>query len=191
MIVELGMTKRDMGDEDENNLENYERMGEIRGTTFLNGFGRTRTGVITCRIANCLCYIGDRRLTCIWKSLKSQVFMIIFPYPFIPPFLVPNSTIIYEHKVKSSLSISRFHNQQLTPSIAYTEYCLHRVLPTPSTAYTENSILKVQHTRITAYMVYCIIIWSTAFRSQPAFYPCADHAVMNSLISHNYKLTHE
>jgi len=50
-------------------------------------------------------------------------------------FLVHNSTIIAEPKVKSSLSISPCHDHELTPSTAYTEY-----KNTPSTAYTEYSI---------------------------------------------------
>jgi hypothetical protein len=35
--------------------------------------------------------------------------------------LILNSTIVVEHKVKSSLSISQCHNHELTPSTAYTE----------------------------------------------------------------------
>jgi len=44
-----------------------------------------------------------------------------------PPslFLVHNSTIIAEHKVKSSLSISPCHDHELTLSTAYTEYSTH------------------------------------------------------------------
>jgi hypothetical protein len=42
-------------------------------------------------------------------------------------FLVHNATIIAEHKVKSSLSISPCHDHELAPSIAYTEYSIHRV----------------------------------------------------------------
>jgi len=64
----------------------------------------------------------------------------------VPLFLVHNSTIITEHKVKSSLSISPCHDHELTPSTAYTEYSIHRVQHTPSTAYTEYSIHRVQHT---------------------------------------------
>jgi len=52
-------------------------------------------------------------------------------------FLVHNSTIIVEHKAKSSLSISPCHDHELAPSLAYTEYSIHRVQHTPSTAYTE------------------------------------------------------
>jgi len=40
-------------------------------------------------------------------------------------FLVHNSTIIAEHKVKSSLSISPCHDHELTPRTAYTEFSIH------------------------------------------------------------------
>jgi len=49
-------------------------------------------------------------------------------------FLIHISTIIAEHKVKSSLSISPWHDHELTPSTAYTEYSIHRVQHTLSTA---------------------------------------------------------
>jgi len=55
-------------------------------------------------------------------------------------FLVHNSTIIAEHNINSSLSISSCHDHELAPSIAYTEYSINRVQHTPSTAYTEHSI---------------------------------------------------
>jgi hypothetical protein len=55
-------------------------------------------------------------------------------------FLIHNFTIIAEHKVKSSLFISPCHDHELAPSIAYTEYSIHRVQHTPSTAYTMYSI---------------------------------------------------
>jgi len=42
-------------------------------------------------------------------------------------FLVHNSTIIAEHNVKSSLSISPCYDHELVRSIAYTEYSIHRV----------------------------------------------------------------
>jgi len=71
-------------------------------------------------------------------------------------FLVHNSTIIAEHKVTSSLSISPCHDHELAPSIAYTEYSIHRVQHTPSTAYTEYSIHRVQHIPSTAYTEYSI-----------------------------------
>jgi len=39
-------------------------------------------------------------------------------------FLIHNSTIIAEHKVKSSLSISLCHDHELTLSAAYTKYSI-------------------------------------------------------------------
>jgi len=50
---------------------------------------------------------------------------LVFSIPFSSPspislFLVHTSTIIAEHKVKSSLSISPCHDYKLTPSAAYT-----------------------------------------------------------------------
>jgi hypothetical protein len=58
-------------------------------------------------------------------------------------FLVHNSTIIAEHKVKSSLSISPCHDHELAPSIAYTEYSIHRVQHTPSTASIQDCLYSV------------------------------------------------
>jgi len=55
-------------------------------------------------------------------------------------FLVHNSTIIAEHRTKSSLSISPCHDHELTPSTAYTEYSIRRVQ-----AFTVYSIHRVQH----------------------------------------------
>jgi len=54
--------------------------------------------------------------------------LIVIP---ISLFLVHNSTIIAEHEVKSSLSISPCHDHELTTSTAYTEYSIHRVQHTP------------------------------------------------------------
>jgi len=82
-------------------------------------------------------------------------------------FLVHHSTIIAEHKAKSSLSISPCHDHELTlstayteyknsPSKAYTEYSIHRVEHTPSAAYTEYGIQRVQHTPSTACIEYSI-----------------------------------
>ena len=102
-----------------------------------------------------------------------------FSHPLISSIFVPIfiprlsfSTIITEHKVKSSLSISPCHDDELTLitasteysihqvhhtlSKAYTIYSIHRVQHTPSTAYTEYSIHWVQHTPSTAYTEYSI-----------------------------------
>jgi len=45
--------------------------------------------------------------------------------------LIHNSTIIAEHKVRSSLSITQCHDHELTPSTAYTKYSIHRVQHAP------------------------------------------------------------
>jgi len=50
-------------------------------------------------------------------------------------FLIHNSTIIAEHKVKSTLCISPCHDHELTPSCS-----IHRVQHTPSAAYTKPII---------------------------------------------------
>jgi hypothetical protein len=100
-------------------------------------------------------------------------------------FLVHNSTIIAEHKVKSSLSISPCHDHELTPSTAYTEYSIHRVQHKPSTAYTEYSTL------CTAYTAYCIIPRLTFSHSRPVSQLSADHVVLDSLHSHDSELTNE
>ena len=85
-----------------------------------------------------------------------------FPYPLVSSisfspsspislFLIHNSAIIAQHKVKSSLCIALCHDQELTPSCsifrvrhtlsaAYTECSIHRVQHTPSAEYTECSI---------------------------------------------------
>ena len=59
-----------------------------------------------------------------YPLLSSTLFSSSSP---ISLFLVHNSTIIAEHKVKSSLSISPCHDQELTPSTGYTAYSIHRV----------------------------------------------------------------
>jgi hypothetical protein len=71
-------------------------------------------------------------------------------------FLVHNSTIIADHKVKSSLSLSPCHHHALTLSTAYTEYSIHQVQHMPSTAYTKYSIHQVQHTPSTASTPHCL-----------------------------------
>jgi len=95
------------------------------------------------------------------SSLPNQASRILdFSYPLVSStlfsssspislFLVHDSNIVTEYKVKLSLSISLCHDHELTPSTAYTEYNIHRVQHTPSTAYTEYSIHRVQHTRST------------------------------------------
>ena len=50
------------------------------------------------------------------------------PSPLISLFLILNSTITWEHEVESSHFISPCHDQELTPSTAYNDYCIHCVL---------------------------------------------------------------
>jgi len=100
-------------------------------------------------------------------------------------FLIHNSTIIAEPKVKSSLSNSLSHDHELTVSTAYTEYSIHRVQHTPSTAYTEYSIHRVQHTSSTAYTEYSIHrVKHTP--TTPSTQDC-----VSFLHSNNYELTPE
>ena len=54
--------------------------------------------------------------------------------------LIHHSIILAEHKVKTSLAISLCHDDELTPSTAYTEYSIHRVQPTPSMASTQDHL---------------------------------------------------
>jgi len=59
------------------------------------------------------------------EILSSPSFSWWFPpSPLISLFLMLNSTITKEHEVKSSLYISPSHNDELTPSTAYTEYSI-------------------------------------------------------------------
>jgi len=114
-------------------------------------------------------------------------------------FLVHNSTIIAEHKVKSSLCTPPCHDHELTPSILHTEYSIHRVQHSPSTAYTEYSIHQVQHTPSTAYTEYSIHrvqhTPSTAYteysihRVQHTPSTASTQDCLSSLHSHDYKLT--
>jgi len=81
-----------------------------------------------------------------------------YHYHLDPPShcVIHNSTIIREHTVKWSLSISRCHGHWLTLRKASTEYSIHQVQHTPSTAYTKYSFHQVQHTASTTYTEYSI-----------------------------------
>jgi len=65
------------------------------------------------------------------------------------PIFIPHlsfSTIVAEHNVKLSLSISPCPDHELTVRTAYSEYSIHRVQHILSQAYTEYSIHRVKHT---------------------------------------------
>jgi hypothetical protein len=66
----------------------------------------------------------------------------------IPLFLGYNCTLIAEHKVKLSLSISPCHAHESTPNTAYIGY-----KHTPITAYTKYTIHQVHHIPSTAYTI--------------------------------------
>jgi len=94
------------------------------------------------------CNCTDRRssqpnqASCTADSSYLSVFITSFSLSStISLCLVHNSTIIAEHQVKSSLSNSPCHDQELTPSTAYTEY-----KHTPSTSKDRE-----QHTPSTPY----------------------------------------
>jgi len=77
------------------------------------------------------------------QATRTPDFSYLLLSSILVPIFIPHLssfTIIAEHKVKSSLSISACHDHELTLSTAYTEYSIHRVQHTPSTAYTEYSI---------------------------------------------------
>jgi len=72
IIVELWTRKREMGYQDENDVEDYKRIWEICGTTCLIGLGWPSIGVITHLIRTCTCCIVDGKLTRTWHSLVSD-----------------------------------------------------------------------------------------------------------------------
>jgi len=158
MMVELWTRKREMGDGDETDMEDTSAPGksEVRLTWLgledpVSVLLPTGSGLVPAVLGmvNWLAH----------EILISPSFSWWFPpSPLISLFLVLNSTITYEHEVKSALSISPCHNHELTPSTAYTKYS--------------------------------IIPRSTDSRSQPVSHLSADD-VLNSLHSHNYKLTNE
>jgi len=120
-----------------------------------------------------------RELTPIWclPNPISQVVPLISHIRLYPPyhshlhppslFLVHNSTIIAEYKVKSSLSISPWHDHELTPSTAYTEYSIHCVQHTPSTASTQDclSSLHSHDYELTTECSYSF--WRTSLHDRP------------------------
>ena len=70
MMVELWIRKREMGDEDGNNVEDRSGYEKSRVLLCLIGLGRPRIGVLTRRIGIRTCCIGDGKLTCTETSLK-------------------------------------------------------------------------------------------------------------------------
>ena len=77
------------------------------------------------------------------QASRTPDFTYLLVSSIFVPIFIPHlsfSTIITEHKVKSSLPISPCHDHELTLSTACTEYSIHRVQHTPSTANTQDCL---------------------------------------------------
>jgi hypothetical protein len=113
--------------------------------------------------------------------------------PSSPPslFLVQNSTIIAEHKVNSSLSISPCHYYELTLSTAYTKYSPHRVQHKLSTAYTLDwlSSFHSHDYELTPECSFSFRRASVYNRPPPASSPCELKCKVTTLDSPGCKLT--
>jgi len=124
MMVELWMSKREMGDEDENDMENTSGPGK-------SGVQLARLGLEDLILV--ILQPGSRVVPAIsgmvnWlthENLWSPSFSWWFPSsPLISLCHVLNSTITQEHKVKSSLSMSPCHYHALILSTAYIKFSI-------------------------------------------------------------------
>jgi len=142
-------------------------------TTCRMGFWRPCIGFITHRIGTCICRIGECKSPRTRSSLKSQFLTVISP---ISSDRSLSCAQLYHHQRRRSWIIPL--NLSVPRSWVNTEYSIHQVQHTPSTAYTKYSIHQVQHHPR-----------STVSRSQAVSHLSADVVVLNSLHSHNFKLT--
>jgi len=121
-----------MGDEDEHDIEDMSR------------YDKSGVALAWCGLADIILVLLPRRLWLIpaisamvyWLTHKIHLSSSVswwFPLwrPLISRFLVLISYITQEHEVKSFLSISSCHQYELTPSTAYTKYCIHQVMYHP------------------------------------------------------------
>jgi len=116
--------KKRNGDEDENDMENtsgHEKSGVQQACLGWKDFVlmllQAGSGLVPAisEMVNLLAH----------RTLSRPSFLWWFrPFPLISLFLVLNSTIILEHKVKSSVPILWCHNQESTLSTASTEYSI-------------------------------------------------------------------
>jgi len=86
-----------------------------------------------------------------------------------PPslLLAHNSTIIAEHKVKSSHSICPCHDHELTRCAACTEYSVHRIQHNPNTAFTQDCLSSL-HSHNYELTPHCSFIFRhAALQNQP------------------------
>jgi len=161
----------------------HEKLG-LKGTSCASQFTIPDTAGTSPNLA---CTTTDTRSSQPYQASRtpdfSYSFVSLTSFSSLSPislFLVYNSTIITEYKVKSSLSISPCHDHELTPSTS-----IHRVQHIPSTAYTEYSIYRVQHIPSTAYTEYSI------YRVQHIPSTACTQDCLSCLHSHDYELTPE
>jgi len=114
--------------------------------------------------------------------VSSTLFLSSFP---ISHLIIHDSTIITEHKVNSSLSITSCHDYELISTIVCTEYNIHRLQHTPSTTYTEHNIQRVHHTLSIAYTKYTIC------QVQHTLCTTSTQHCLASHYSHTYEMTPE
>jgi len=166
MMVELWTRKREMGEEDDNHVE--DTSGNEKSGVWLAWMGWEDLGSV-------LLHTGSGPLPAVFVMVNWLAHAIVLspslawwfpPSPLTSLFLILNSTITYEHEVQSSLCISPCHDQKLKPGTAYTDYSIHWVLHTLRTASFQD-------------------------RLSPTASLSADPVVLNSLHSDNYEITYE
>jgi len=124
MMVELWTGKREIRDEDKNDMEDpsgYET----------SGVQLARWGLEV--LVSVLLYPGSEHVPGISGRVHRLAHDILWsphfswwllPSPLLLLFRVINSTINYEHEGKSFLPIPPCHDHELTPSTAYTKYSI-------------------------------------------------------------------
>jgi len=140
MMIELWTRMGEMGDNDGNDVD--EISGYEKSWVRLDWLGWEDHVWMILRAWSGLVFAVSGMVNWLThKILSSPSFSWWFPpSPLFSLFLVLNSTITLENEVKSSLSISPCHDQELTLSTSYTQ-----VLHTPSTASAEYCIHRVLH----------------------------------------------
>jgi hypothetical protein len=104
---------------------------------------------------NQVSYISDVTYPLVFSTLSSSLFPITL-------ILDHNTTIITESKVKSSFSISPWHNQELTQSTAYNKYSIHEVQHTLSIASTQDCLSSHYSHDYELTHECCICCWCTS-----------------------------
>jgi len=144
-MVELWMRKREMGDEDENDVENtrgYEHSGIQLGWLGLEGLISVKlhtwlglvpavSGMVN-QLAHGILYVPvlHDKLPYLFSCLSFSSCTILsskntkFSQPSLSPYII----------------ILSWHRVQHTPSAAYTEYCIHRVLHTRRTVSSQDRL---------------------------------------------------